>query len=250
VTKKLATLTAILGLLAISGLATASEHDPGPDEREDTVFNFGYDEESKVFVWGTSPSDDTVDCTLENGSVDVTYGPSEDGVIEVSPLNGDDECEVSGVSVPGPNGQVNHGMFMKAINSVYEGKGRGCINRYIAGSDLGKGDQQIKVPDVDPDGVELAEGDLGTIDFTTVLADCQHGKKGNLTGQEKSAGNKGNLTGQEKAAANKAAAAEKERGNSNSAPGRSDSSPGKSGPAQSNPDPAPGKSGSAPGHNK
>jgi hypothetical protein len=258
VNKKLATFTLIVGLLAISGMAAASEHDLEPDDREDTVFNFGYDEVNKVFVWGTSPSDDTFDCTLENGPIDVTYGSSEDGVIQVPLLEreggvvsfptlpdvepadsvdysgSDGECGVSGVSVPGPNGQVNHGMFMKAINSVYEGKGRGCINRFIAGSHLGKGDQQIQVPEADADSPELIDG---AIDFNTVLADCQHG-------------NDGGLTGQEKAAAKKAAAAEKERGNSHSAPGRSDSSPGKSGPAQSNPDRAPGKSGSAPGHNK
>jgi hypothetical protein len=126
---------------------------------------------------------------------------------------------------------------MKSINSVFEGTHRGCINRFLAGSDLGKGEQQIQVPDVDPDATEVTEGDQGTVDFTTVLADCERG-------------NKGDLTGQDKAAANKAAAAEKERGNSTSAPGRSGSLPGGSGPAQSNSDSSPGKSGSAPGHNK
>lgn len=231
--KKFTILAAVLGLLALSGLAVATEHDG--DEPEDTVFNFGYDEENQVLVWGTSPIDSQDDCTLGDGA-EVTYGTTDDGVIQI-PLLPDDVCALSGVAVPGPNGQVNHGMFMKAINSVYDGPGRGCINRHIARSDLGKGEQQIQVPDVDPDSSEVTEGDLGTVDFETALADCERGKKGDLTGQDK-------------AAANKAAAAEKERGNSASAPGRSGSSPGESGPARSNSDSSPGKSGSAPGHNK
>lgn len=231
--KRITILAAVVGLLALSGLAVATEHDG--DDPEDTVFNFGYDEGNQVLVWGISPIDSPEDCEL-GSSVDITYGPTDDGVIQV-PLLAEDVCGISGVAVPGPNGQVNHGMFMKAINSVYEGTGRGCINRYIAHSDLGKGEQQIQVPDVDPDSPEVTEGVTGTVDFETVLADCERGKEGKLTGQEK-------------AAAKKAAAAEKERGNSNSAPGRSGSSPGESGPAQSNSDSSPGKSGSAPGRDK
>jgi hypothetical protein len=231
--KKITILAAVLGLLALSGLAVATEHDG--DEPEDTVFNFGYDEANQVLVWGLSPIDSQEDCTFDD-SVEVTYGTTDDGVIQI-PLLPDDACALSGVAVPGPNGQVSHGMFMKAINSVYDGAGRGCINRHIAGSDLGKGEQQIQVSEVDPDSPEVTEGVLGTVDFETVLADCERGKEGDLTGQDK-------------AAANKAAAAEKERGNSTSAPGRSGSSPGKSGPAQSNSDSSPGKSGSAPGHDK
>lgn len=229
---KFTVLAAVVGLLTLSGLAVAAEHDG--DEPEDTVLNFGYDEDNQVLVWGTAPIESQEVCTL--GSVETTYGSAEEGVNQI-PLLLEDACGLSGVAVPGPNGQVNHGMFMKAINSVYEGTGRGCINRHIARSDLGKGDQQINVPDVDPDSPEITEGDQGTVDFTTVLADCERGKEGNLTGQDK-------------AAAKKAAAAEKERGNSASAPGRSGSSPGESGPAQSNSDSSPGKSGSAPGHNK
>lgn len=263
--KKFTIAIAVLGLFALSGLATAAEHDT--DETNDTVFNYGYDEENKVLVWGTSPSDSLYDCTLENGPIDTSYGSSDDGVIQVpllesegvlvmfpprpeseldddvlpadEPANytgSDGECGVTGVLVPGPNGQVNHGMYLKAINSVFEGQGRGCINRHIARSGLGKDDQQIRVSDVS-DSPELIEGDGGTIDFSTVLADCQRG-------------NETELTGQDKAAAKKAAAAEKERGNSTSAPGRSGSSPGKSGSAQSNSDSAPGKSGTAPGRDK
>ncbi|HEX6300657.1 MAG TPA: hypothetical protein VF148_09365 [Acidimicrobiia bacterium] len=231
--KKITIMAAVVGLLAVSGLAVAAEHDG--DDAEDTVFNFGYDEVNHVLVWGISPIDSQDDCPLGD-AVEVTYGSTDDGVIQV-PLLPDDACGLSGVAVPGPNGQVNHGMFMKAINSVYEGTGRGCVNRYIAHSDLGKGDDQIQVSDVDPDGTEVNQGDQGTVDFESVFADCERGKEGNLTGQEK-------------AAANKAAAAEKERGNSNSAPGRSGSAPGESGPAQSNSDSAPGKSGSAPGRDK
>lgn len=235
--KKVTILAAVLGLLAVSGLAIAAEiQAENQDDPEDTVFNYGYDEDNHVLVWGTSASETLEDCTLEGDSVDISYGPSEEGVIQV-PLAEQEECGVSGVSVLGPNGQVNHGMFMKAFNSVWEGPGRGCVNRFLAQSDLGKGDQQIQVADVDPNAPELAEGDMGTVDFTTVLANCEHGKEDHLTGQER-------------AAANRAAAAGQEKGKSDSAPGLSGSAPGKSGLAQSNSGSAPGKSGSAPGHNK
>jgi hypothetical protein len=233
VKNKATILATVIGLLAISGLAIATEHDG--EEPEDSVFNYGYDEENQILVWGVSSLETEEDCPLGE-AVEIPYGATEDGVIQV-PLEGFEDCELSGVDVTGPNGQVNHGQFMKSINSVFEGTHRGCINRFLAGSHLGKGDEQIQVPDVDPDSTDVTEGDQGTVDFTTVLADCERG-------------NKGNLTGQDKAAANKAAAAEKERGNSTSAPGRSGSSPGESGPAQSNSDSSPGKSGSAPGHNK
>lgn len=165
-------LVAVFGLLAVSGLAVAQ-----PVQEDDTVFNFGYDEDGQVLVFGTSDIENEAECTLENGDTEVTYGETDDGVIAVE--NGGEDCELHGVEVTGPNGQINHGMFMRAFNliygSVFDGKGRGCLVRHLAQSDLGKGDQQIRVPDADPDFESVLAGDTALIEFSTALTRCQHG---------------------------------------------------------------------------
>ena len=253
VKRKITVLIAILGMLATSGLAQAATE----EDAEDTTFSFGYDEIYRVLVWGTADADGLYDCALE-GEFDVTYGAEDDGIIEI-PLLADDgaavsfpprmqddlaegleeveddfvyngsgaECGVVGTSVEGPNDQVNHGMFMKAFNQVYQGPGRGCIVRFLAQSDLGKGDQQITVPDVDPDAEQVAEEDVGTVDFTSVLADCDRGNRPDAESEELDAAGNGNrpdnpgAQGKAKAAEKKA---EKAAGNG---PGKSGDAPGR-----------------------
>lgn len=201
--KKITVLVTVLGLLAVSGLASAATD----EDKGDTTFNFGYDEQFRILVWGTSASDGLYDCALD-GEFDLTYGATEDGIIEIPLLEqdgvvvsfparmqddlaeglteaegpvdysgSDGECGVSGTSVEGPNGQVNHGMFMKAFNQVIEGTGRGCLVRHLAGSpDLGKGEQQINVPDVDPDAPDVEDQEEpSNVDISSVEADCEHG---------------------------------------------------------------------------
>ncbi|MGH3649908.1 MAG: hypothetical protein ACRDU9_04295 [Acidimicrobiia bacterium] len=196
---KLTILLAVLGLMTMSGVSVAAEGE------DDTVFDFGYDADNGVFVWGTSPSDGLYDCSLESkGELEATYSVSVDGLVYVDGLtDGSDsvvafdprpqdqladglteaagpveytgaegECGLSGGSVAGPQGQINHGMFLKLFNGFYEGPGRGCIVRHVAQSDLGKGGQQVKVSDVDPDAEPVADGDTGTISFDTIVTDC------------------------------------------------------------------------------
>lgn len=197
--KKLIVLAAILGLLAASGVASAAPEDTGQDE--DTTFNFGYDEENGVFVWGASDSDGLYDCTLENGELDATYTRVEEGHLLVDDLQeegatielqpnpdnedaegldpvaypgADGECAVSGDLVAGPAGQINHGMFMRLFNLMYSGPGRGCLVRHIAQSDLGKGDQQVNAGEVDTT-VETEDPTEGSIEFETVTTTCNHG---------------------------------------------------------------------------
>jgi hypothetical protein len=256
------TVMVVVGLLAGSSVAWAQTDDEEIIEVEeteatgtDTLFNFGYDLINRIFVWGLSALDGVYDCTLENGPLTATYGEADDqGVIPVDNLEDDGvvvsfpnrpaeevaddlepadtpieysgaggDCGVSGGDVSGPNGQVNHGMFMKLFNSLYDGLGRGCVVRHLAQSDLGKGDQQVQAGDetvVDPVGA----GDTGTIDFTSVEADCERGKKA-----EDEAGDT-DLDAQ--------------AGNSN---GRPDHAGKPDGAGKSD---SPGNSGSAPGHNK
>ena len=215
--KRLTVIAVVLGLLAMSGVALAANED-----REDTVFNFGYDSEAGVLVWNITPSDSLYDCTLENGPLDTTYTRVPDGVVLVDLLaesgdpvmfparaqselaeglveadgpaeytGSDGECGLSGGSVAGPNGQVNHGMFMRLFNSVFEGPGRGCVVRHLAQSDLGKGDQQVRVSDVDPD-VDPEAVESGSIEFETEYTDCVHGNQDEdkVTGQERAAQNR------------------------------------------------------------
>lgn len=197
--KKLIVLTTILGLIAFSGVAAAEEH-PSEDT-EDTTFNFGYDEDNGVFIWGSSASDGDFDCTLENGELQATYGSQDGGLLieDLAHLEGADadstvefepneeegdpvaytdeghDCQLTAGDVAGPQGQVNHGMFLKTFNAMFDGQARGCMVRHIAQSDLGKGDQQVNVPDVDPEAEGVEEGDTGEIDFETVMTDCVHG---------------------------------------------------------------------------
>lgn len=199
---KLTILLAVLGLMTLSGLAIAAEEET---EDQDTVFNFGYDTDNGVFVWDTSPSDGLYDCNLEvKGELEATYSVTGDGLVFVEGLTDgsdsvvafdprpqdqlaeglteaggpveytgvDGECGLSGGSVAGPQGQINHGMFLKLFNGFYEGPGRGCVLRHIAQSDFGKGDQQVRVSDVSPDAEPVVEGDTGIISFDTILADC------------------------------------------------------------------------------
>lgn len=206
-------LVAVAGLLTVSGIAAASE-----EEKEDTVFNFGYDSESGVLIWNLSPNDGLYDCTLQNGPLNTTYSLSPDGLVYVDGItDGSDmtvafqprtqeelaeglvaaeepveysgaegECGLSGGSVAGPNGQVNHGMFMKLFNSVFDGPARGCVVRHLAQSDLGKGDQQVQAGDVDPDAESVADGDTGIIEFDTVITDCLHERDEQLESEEDS----------------------------------------------------------------
>ena len=214
-----------MGLIATSGLAFADpaepiveESEPVVEEAADTVFNYGYDPINHVFVWNTSDLDGLYDCTLENGELTATYGEGVDGVIPVTNLlegtdiyefeartvdeisdefsgpatgpvlyeSAGDECGLSGAVVAGPNGQVNHGQFMKLFNGLYEGNGRGCLNRYLAKSTLGKDDQKINVSDVE----EIAMTDTGVINFETALSDCEHGKKDKGESNEAASANK------------------------------------------------------------
>jgi hypothetical protein len=77
--------------------------------------------------------------------------------------------------VAGPNGQVNHGQFMKAAKSLLVGKGNGCVIRYLAQSDIGRTDDtRVRVADVG-DPIVIEDGE---VTFSEAFqADCERGKK-------------------------------------------------------------------------
>jgi hypothetical protein len=238
-------LLVAVGLIAGAGIASATEGDPAEEPSVDTLFNFGYDEDNHIFLVNTSATDSTYDCTLENGTLTAEYGPTVDGRIPVDMLlhedqevlfanrpagevgsdfapagtpvaykGADGDCGISGGVVGGPNGQINHGQFMRLFHQLVDGRGMGCLNRVIAHSDLGKGDQQLQTADVD---ATFKPETTGQVDFTTVAADCNRDKKdkgethqassnaqekknnkGDKTGRPDSPGNSGNAPGHDK----------------------------------------------------
>lgn len=169
----------VIGLLAFSGMAMAASED-------DTVFNFGSVEEEQFLIWNVSSIDYEVAeplsfeelvelCSLDGETLE--YSVDGDGVIV---LEGgaelDEACgELVGGQVTGPNGQVNHGMYLKLFNSLYDGPGRGCLVRHLAQSTLGI-DDQVTVEDADPEFEPTGEGE---VTFTTAGADCIHGSQAN-----------------------------------------------------------------------
>jgi hypothetical protein len=231
----------VAGVLAGAVIAAAAPGDPGEEPAEDTLFNFGYDQDNHTLLVGVSATDSAFDCTLENWTLTAKYGatanshipvdmllnedrtavefanrPGEEVGSDFSPATGpaeyagtDGECGVSAGVVGGPNGQINHGQFMKAFHELVDKQGMGCLNRIMAQSDLGKGDQQLLTSDA-----AFAPDSSGQVDFTTVAADCAKKDKGensqaSLNGQEEkdkgdksgrpdSPGNSGNPPGQNK----------------------------------------------------
>ena len=184
-------VVATFSLLLSAGIASASSDDTDP--RVDTLFSFGYDPQAQLFFYNTHATDSAaLDCTL-TGTLTATYGEAEDGVVPIAELVDDegaevmfdpadhelvdgvtpaegsiayteatDECGISGIPV-GAQGHINHGQFMKLFNETIDMRGQGCLNRWLAQSNLGKADVEI--------GTET------TIEFTTVQADCDHGNK-------------------------------------------------------------------------
>jgi hypothetical protein len=202
---------AALGLTALSGIALAAD-----DGGNDTVFNFGYDEDSQFFMWNVTsleydPSFEELEETLGDddpeaqadlealleacglaapeGEEALEYGYTFDGeTIELFALTDGSfdpeadepvdvgECgELSGGYVTGPEGQVNHGMFLRLFNSLYDGPNRGCLVRHIAQSDLGKGEQQIEADPEFEAGETVEPIEDGRVTFETAVTDCLHG---------------------------------------------------------------------------
>jgi hypothetical protein len=195
----------LASVLGVSSMAMAGHED---SHDEDIQFSFGYDNLNHFLAINLGDNFTLYDCGLENGSLTATYGDANpvDGVIPVDTLkDGDDdkafdprvqeelpdsvvavsdpieyssaeeECGVSGVVVGGPNGQVNHGQFMKAAKSLIDIKGQGCVVRYLAKSDIGRTDEiKVRTSDVDP-SFEIGAG--GDILFSTFEADCSRGNK-------------------------------------------------------------------------
>ena len=228
-----------VGLLAMAGVSWADDSIPSDEiPSGDTLISYGYDAENHAFIVHTSSTDSAYDCTVP-AEVLVGYGSLEDGSFEVTlfeeegiavefderapgeateALDGqpaaepDQICQFDASVIAGPNGQINHGQFMKLFHQIVGKETSRCFNRIIAQSDLGKGDQQVRTSDIE-DAVAGAEAEEafeeGVAGFETFVATCDPGKKDR--GDDHPSKTKGN------ADKNKA---DRPRGNSGNAPGR------------------------------
>lgn len=158
-------LTTIIGLLAISGLAMASSHSA---EKNDGVLNFAADSgpDGEFLFWNITSLEFGEDdftglydsCALEGqGPFQYTW---DGAALQLDGYTDDGTCSsFQGGDVTADGHPLNHGAFMSAFNSWYEGTGRGCIVRHLAQSDLGK----------------TTDTTAGEIDFESAALDCQHG---------------------------------------------------------------------------
>lgn len=217
--KRMTVAVAVLATFAFAGVVVAAE------DGDDTVVNYGYDEDSRFFMLNVTSldyapyreaiDDDEVEagdietllamCGLALDGDPVEYGYTFDGEA-ISLFETDESGQFDPEDIPydtstcggfigdvvtGPAGQVNHGMFMKTLNSLFDGPRKGCIVRHIAGSSLGKDDQQVLAneDDVATEGEQVEIE--GTATFSTVSTDCQKGKDRTSSDEDGVANRKG-----------------------------------------------------------
>ena len=227
-------VVATLSLLFGAGIASANSDETDP--RVDTLFRYGYDPQMQLFFSDTHATDSSaLDCTLA-GTLTATYpeGVAEDGVVPIIELVDDegaavifeatdyeladvtpalgpvvytkaiDECGISGIPVDAQD-HINHGQIMKLFNEIIDMRGRGCLNHWLAQSNLGKAD--------------VVDSEDNIIEFTTALANCDHGK------QDKAEDHPGR--GHNKDEADAANAGQDQGQGHPDSPGNSDKAPGR-----------------------
>jgi len=184
-------LVVVVGLLGVSSVAVAEHEDFHP---EDTSFSFGYDPADHFLAINISPLD-VGECGIENRTLSGAYGEEVDGIYEVV-LGGYEICVVSGVVVAGPNGQVNHGQFMKAAKSLFDLKGHGCLVRELAKSEIGRTDEtRVRTSDVEP--IDIGEDD--NFSFASFDVDCSRGDEAKTKkGRPESPGKSADAPGRDK----------------------------------------------------
>lgn len=201
--KKFLTLAVAMSVV-IGGALPAFAEGHSEDEATETS-NFGYDAESHVLLFSVDG-----DCTLTD-EMDVTFTVEEDGTVtfeaaESVPVEGEDppvveegdelfaDCQM--IVAEGPNGQVNHGTIVSSlVHALKELRDSGELDvplgqalRDVAKSDLGKGDQQVKVKDDDDESSEettsLSFDEEGSTKVKADKAD-RGNKSGNGKGRNK-----------------------------------------------------------------
>lgn len=181
-------ILAFAAVAALMALPAIAQEDEVVDSADRTLLH-SYDPSAMQLYWSafTTPEADSEEpaCEIaEEGSYTIEEG--EEGELVVTPVaeEGAEEaeavenCDLNATDVTGPNGQVNHGSvvsnFVKALREAgYEG-GMGCYVRLIAQSEYGKGDQQVKVSDIDDneEDEEGSEEEPSELSFTVSETTC------------------------------------------------------------------------------
>lgn len=176
--RRIVVLGVLLAMAIVPTAALASDHleddvdTESEDRHPDVIVGFDYDELAHllVFALNAAEAEDPVDCTAPEDVVLERAEDPETGDLEVTVVEGDwevpDGCAF--VDVEGPNGQVNHGQVvssfvhaLKALDLSHLDVPFGQLVRQIAGSDLGQGDQKVRVGDVDEDDDEADDDEDG-----------------------------------------------------------------------------------------
>jgi hypothetical protein len=181
-------LAAALGLVIVPAAMAAA----APLDR---VLIDGYDPLGHRYVFGLFDADDPCaeyeggenlaysTATTTTSSTATTAAEDEGGrdwtVTEVTVAGAPGDCLFSSVSVEGPNGQVNHGTFVSAFVHAIQGLGNpGCLVRMVAGSELGKGSDQVRAEDSSSSTTTTVAGPPATPTITLeAMAACDRGGK-------------------------------------------------------------------------
>lgn len=173
--------------IAVTALFVAVAAAPALAAPADTSFIHGYDENIRALIFGVEALDEAESAcgnlVSPGGETDLalsgdiaTVTPSAD---ETAPP-GEDLCELQVVDVTGPNGQINHGTIVSSFVKALKGmelpfNGKGCLVRYIAQSEYGKGDQKVKAGDQSVAGSSEPSA-MTSLELAVDEADCVHGK--------------------------------------------------------------------------
>lgn len=170
------TLTfAVAAAAVLVALPAGAQTEIEVDDPADRALVHGYDPTALQLFWMEMMGDAATveeDCAITPG--EYSYEVDDEGnVITLTPQEDGDPvdleaCEFQTTDVEGPQGQVNHGSVVS--NFVHDLKeyldeagysgGVGCYVRIIAQSDYGKGDDQIRVPDVTDEENDATEGNV------------------------------------------------------------------------------------------
>lgn len=182
--------TTVFALMAVglllslpAGAQEIEELDPA-----DRALVHAYSPEAMQLLWATVVGDTTTaesECGVTEGQ-SYTYEVDDEGNVTVTEdpdgaateTEQTDECTFHETDVRGPQGQVNHGTvvssFVHALKEAGHQGGLGCYVKIIAGSDYGKGEQQVNVPDVEPDegGDDNQELAIEDVEFSITETTC------------------------------------------------------------------------------
>jgi len=133
--------------------------------------------------------------TLTSSTIGTTDGSAAAGDSSPEPSVAVSDSVTGVVEVP--NGQINHGQVMKQLHELTDGQNSGCLTSAVAQSDLGKGDQEDLVGEIDPHTVEVDCSDKapglsdnsdetqGKSDAAPGKSDKTQGKSGKASGRDK-----------------------------------------------------------------